>query len=203
MLISKKLSKPTLLCIGLCLIFPFLVYLRLPLFDGYLVKTMENMQALLLLGTAIFTYFFIRPLKYSGGKKQFWLWVICWWVLLFGRSISWGRDYFPEISHDFFRMISILCIAPVILMLCSKDLRLEILQKLKTTQLPILSFILAFIALIVADSIEHSRLLSPIFLHQPDYKDFMEELYEFPLIWGLFEFSYLFMKQELPSTLAK
>lgn len=196
MLISKKLSYPTLLFIGLGLVFPFLTYFNIPLLDGALVTALENTQALLFLAAAIFSYFFIRPRQYATGKKQFWIWVIFWWILLFGRSISWGRDYFPDVAHDYFRIISILLISPVLLMLLSRKLRTEITAKLKTTQLPIFSIVLALLAVIIADAIEHNRAISIFFLYDVAYKDFLEEMYEFALIWGLFEATYLLMKQE-------
>lgn len=178
------------------LLYPFLVYLQPPLANGELVKRLEDVQALLLFTAAIFSYYFIRPLQYSAGKKQFWIWVIFWWVLLFGRSISWGRDYFPEINTDYFRLISILCIMPLLLMLLSPKLRLEIIDKFKTTQIPFFSLALAFLALGIADAIEHDRAIAVFLLYDLAYKDFLEEMYEFALIWGLFEACYWIMKQE-------
>lgn len=81
-------------------------------------------------------------------------------------------------------------------MLFSGQLRQEIVNKFKTVKFPTWSFTLALTTFIIADSIEHSRLLFPIFLHDIVYKDFMEEMYEFPIIWGLFEVTYLLMKQD-------
>ncbi|WP_252053562.1 hypothetical protein [Acinetobacter silvestris] len=89
-------------------------------------------------------------------------------------------------------------ITPVVLMLFSAQLRQEIMNKFKTVKFPIWSFILALTTLIIADSIEHSRFLLPVFLHDIAYKNFMEEMYEFPIIWGLFEVTYLLMKQDKP-----
>lgn len=199
MRISKKLSYPTLLFVGLGIIYPFLIYLQFPLANGELVNRLEDIQALLLLSAAIFSYYFIQPFQYSAGQKQFWLWVIFCWILLFGRSISWGRDYFADVSHDYFRLISILCIAPVLLMLFSRKLRAEILNKFKTTPLPIFSLALALSALGIADAIEHDRAMAAFLLHDLAYKDFLEEMYEFALIWGLFEACYWLMQQEKAS----
>ncbi|MCP0723168.1 hypothetical protein KU617_23195, partial [Salmonella enterica subsp. enterica serovar Montevideo] len=39
------------------------------------------------------------------GAKQFWLWAVVWWLVLLGRSTSWGRDYFPDEPRILFRMI--------------------------------------------------------------------------------------------------
>lgn len=196
MFVLKKITLPSVCLIGLGIITPFLADWHFPLLDGAVVKVLENLQLLMLLFAAIFSYFYIRPLQYHAGKRLFWLWAVFWWVLLLGRSISWGRDYFPEVSHDYFRVISIFFIAPVVLMLCSKSLHQEIKHKFKTMQFPIYSFMLAVVALIISDSVEHSRLIGPFFLHDRAYKDFIEEMYEFPVIWGLFETTYLLMKQE-------
>ncbi|MDI4751548.1 hypothetical protein MJL81_28125, partial [Salmonella enterica subsp. enterica serovar Anatum] len=43
--------------------------------------------------------------------KQFWLWAVVWWVVLLGRSTSWGRDYFPDEPRMLFRTISVILIA--------------------------------------------------------------------------------------------
>ena len=196
MLISKKLTSPTIGLVVVCFIIPFLADLHVPLMNGLVVLMIENIQALMLLGFAIFTYWYIRPLAFTDGQKQFWLWAVFWWILLLGRSISWGRDFFPEVSHTYFRIISIFFFAPVILMLFSKCLRHEIFIKVKTIQFPIYSFLLALITLLIADAVEHSRFIAPIFIRDIAYKDFIEEMYEFPVIWGIFEMSYFLMKQD-------
>lgn len=196
MLISKKLTSPTLGLVALCFIFPFLADLQVPLNGDAAVISIQNIQALMLLIIAIYSYCYIRPDKCVDGKKLFWLWAVFWWIMLLGRSISWGRDFFPDVEHIYFRIISIFFIAPVVLMLFSKKLRQEIVLKFKTARFPIYSFLLALVTVLIADSIEHSRMIAPIFLHDVAYKDFMEEMYEFPVIWGLFEVTYLLMKQE-------
>ena len=196
MLVSKKLTTPTILLFSFSCLFPFLADFHIPLLHGGFVRCIENIQALLLLLIAIFSYCYIRPDQCPEGKKQFWFWAVFWWIMLFGRSISWGRDYFPEVPRGDFRILSIIFIAPVILMLFSAQLRQEIVNKFKTVKFPTWSFVLALATFIIADSIEHSRFLLPIFLHDIHYKDFMEEMYEFPIIFGLFEVTYLLMKQD-------
>lgn len=81
-------------------------------------------------------------------------------------------------------------------MLLSAKLRLEIIDKFKTTQIPFFSLALAFLALGIADAIEHDRAIAVFLLYDLAYKDFLEEMYEFALIWGLFEACYWIMKQE-------
>lgn len=196
MLISKKLTSPTIGLVVLCFLIPFLANSHVSLMDGFVVLSIENIQALMLLSFAVYSYYYMRPLDCPEGKKQFWLWAVFWWILLFGRSISWGRDFFPDVPHIYFRILSIFFIAPVVLMLFSKKLREEIALKFKTISFPIFSFLLAVIGLIISDAVEHSRMIAPLFLHDLAYKDLIEEMYEFPVIWGLFEVSYLLMKQD-------
>ena len=80
--------------------------------------------------------------------------------MLFGRSTSWGRDYFPEVPKIYFRGISVLVIAPVVFMLFLAPLRQEIAYKFKHVSLPIWALILAFIGLLMSDGIEHNRFYS-------------------------------------------
>lgn len=100
------------------------------------VHFIENFQAILLLICVPFTWFYMKPKTLSEQKKWFWLWAMAWWLMFFGRSISWGRDYFPEVPHLYFRMISIVLIAPVVFMLFSPKLRAEIKYKLQSVTFP-------------------------------------------------------------------
>ena len=97
MLFSKQLTRPTMVLVGFCIACPFLSLLHPPLFNGLLVQMIEDVQALMLLVIAFFCYFYIRPDRCSEGKKQFWFWAILWWIMLFGRSISWRRYYLPKV----------------------------------------------------------------------------------------------------------
>lgn len=183
-----------------CLIFPFLPSLHLPLLGGMTVTAVESIQALMLFGFAVFSFFYIRPFELSKGQKQFWLWSVTWWIMLFGRSTSWGRDYFPEVPKIYFRGISVLVIAPVVFMLFLAPLRQEIAYKFKHVSLPIWALILAFIGLLMSDGIEHNRFFIHFIFTDFIYKDLMEELYEFPLIIGLFLVAYPLMKQDCAVT---
>ncbi len=183
-----------------CLIFPFLPSLHLPLLGGMTVTAVESIQALMLFGFAVFSFFYIRPFELSKGQKQFWLWSVAWWIMLFGRSTSWGRDYFPEVPKIYFRGISVLVIAPVVFMLFLAPLRREVAYKFKHISLPIWALILAFIGLLMSDGIEHNRFFSHFIFTDFIYKDLMEELYEFPLIIGLFLVAYPLMKQDCAVT---
>ncbi|MDQ8937273.1 hypothetical protein [Acinetobacter rudis] len=154
----------------------------------------ESIQALLLLFFLIFTLIYTKTLKPGNGKKLFWLWASSWWLLLLGRSISWGRDYFPLIPKPFFRFISIILIANIVIFLFSKSLRQEISTKTKTTKLPFWELFLIITSYIISDSIEHNRYLSNYLVFETQFKDYLEEIYEFPIIIGLFIISFRFMK---------
>ena len=117
MLIDTRVSWSVLILAVLCLIFPFLADLQFPLLGGAVVRGVENIQALLLLIFAVFSYFYMQPMRLPEGKKYFWIWAVLWWLLLFGRSTSWGRDYFPEVPKVYFRGISVVLIGSVVFML--------------------------------------------------------------------------------------
>ena len=81
-------------------------------------------------------------------------------------------------------------------MLFSSHLRAEIAHKFKTAHLSFWAVLLVVVGLVVSDAVEHSRYLAPFFLHDMMYKDLIEEVYEFPLIIGLFLVAYPIMQQD-------
>lgn len=196
MLIDTRVSWSVLIIAILCVIFPFLADVQFPLLGGAVVRGVENIQALLLLLFAVMSYFYMQPMQLSEGKKYFWIWAVLWWLLLFGRSTSWGRDYFPDVPKFYFRGISVVLIGAVVFMLLVKPLRREIALKIKTMSIPAWAMLLAVLGLIISDGIEHSRVYGAFFLHNLAYKDLMEELYEFPLIIGLFLVAFHVMQRD-------
>ena len=160
------------------------------------VRSIENSQAVLLFVFGIFTLIYMRPWDMPNGQKQFWFWAACWWLMLFGRSISWGRDYFPEVPKIYFRAISIVLIGSVVFYLFSPHLRAEIAKKFKTIRIPVWPFALAFAGLFIADSIEHTRFVDTLLVKDMNYHSFMEELYEYTLVFGLGLTAWYFMKQD-------
>ena len=88
LLIDTRVSWSVLILAVLCLIFPFLADLQFPLLGGAVVRGVEDIQALLLLIFAVFSYFYMQPMHLPEGKKYFWIWGVLWWLLLFGRSTS-------------------------------------------------------------------------------------------------------------------
>lgn len=164
------------------------------LLSNWNVHLIEDIQALILLLCVPFTWFYVKPKTLSEQKKWFWLWAIAWWAMFFGRSISWGRDFFPEVPHLYFRIISIFVIAPVILMLFSAQLRTEIKYKLQSVKFPFWYLFIAILSLFFADSIEHHCLIDTWLMSEGGNTDLIEELYEFPFILALFLSALYFMK---------
>ena len=195
-MLDTRLSWLVLLTAIVSLFFPWFPALIDPLLIHTAVRSIENIQAFMLFGFAIFTLFYMKPWQLQEGKKQFWFWAVCWWILLFGRSISWGRDYFPDVPKIYFRGISIILIGNVVFMLFSPQLRKEITHKFKTFSLPLWPFLLAVAGLIISDAIEHLRAIHTLFLSDLKHQSLIEELYEFPLILGLFLTAFVFMKKD-------
>ncbi|MBA8033419.1 hypothetical protein HV096_15245 [Citrobacter freundii] len=197
MKLNTQLTLPTLI-LGLVIVaIPFTANWNLPLLNGTVVRWIENGQALWLLFGAIFTLGYIRPLSRPEGEKQFWLWAAVWWLVLLGRSTSWGRDYFPEHPKLLFRTISVVLIAMIILpVLLSKRLRQDIARRVRNEPLPIWLLAITTCAFLISDTVEYHRLLSPLFLHNAHYGDLIEELYELPFMVGLFLMNLGFMRQD-------
>lgn len=188
------------LIIGLlicCVILPFFPSLHVPLMNGLLVTGVETIQVLMLFGFAVATFLMMKPYALTREQKMFWLWSISWWIMLLGRSTSWGRDYFPEVPKVYFRAISVVMIAPVLFMLASPALRAEIAYKFKHAALSFWAIVLVLIGLLASDGIEHSRPVLSLLLTDVAYKDLIEECYEFPLIIGLFLIAYPLLKKDL------
>lgn len=194
--LDTRLTWPIVVLIIFSLFLPFLEIYHLLFAGEDGVGLLENIQALLLLFFALFSYFYMRPVQLPSGQKKFWLWAVCWWVLLFGRSTSWGRDYFPEVPKIYFRSISVVLILSVLLPLFQSELRGEIATKFRTATISIWGVLLSLAGLIISDGIEHGRYISAIFVHDSLDKDMMEEMFEFPLIFGLFVIAYALMKTD-------
>ncbi|EFC6552853.1 hypothetical protein RIL63_004999 [Escherichia coli] len=177
------------------LLFPFIVDLHIPLKNGGVVAWVENIQAIWLLFGAIFTALSTRTMRHE--EKMFWLWAVVWWLVLLGRSISWGRNYFPDEPRVIFRVISVSLISILILpVIFSRVLRKAIAIKFRTVQLPLWMSLLVVATFLIADSVEHHRFISHLFLRNMKYTDLIEELYETIFMLGLFEVSLEVMNDE-------
>lgn len=197
MKLDTRLTFPTLLLGLVTAVIPFTANLNLPLLNGVVVRWIENGQALWLFFGAVFTFCYIRPFSRPDGEKQFWLWAALWWLVLLGRSTSWGRDYFPDQPRLLFRAISVVLIAMIILpVVISANLRREIVNRLRNEPLPLWLLAITSCAFLISDTVEHHRLLAPVFLHNAQYGDLIEELYELPFMVGLFLMSFNFMARD-------
>ncbi|MCV9878319.1 hypothetical protein [Brenneria izbisi] len=165
-------------------------------FNQNTVDNIELFQSFFLLFGAIFTWFYVKPLRCERERGIFWLWSINWWILLFGRGINWGRNYFPEMPRAYFRAISVVLIGIVLLMLLLPSVRREIVRRFCTEMLPVWDIGLMVAYFLISDTIEHHRLLSFLFVYDVRYKDLMEELYELPFMFSLFFTAFYLQKRE-------
>lgn len=193
---DTKLTRSTVFLCIVSIIFPFAANWRIPLLDGVVVTYIENGQALWLLFVVLFTLWYIKPLSRPEGEKQFWIWAVLWWLVLLGRSTSWGRVYFPEYPHMLFKVISILLIGCLVLSVVSKPLRKEIYRRLREEPVPLWLMAITVCTFLISDTVEHHRLLVPLFVHDPQYVDLIEELYESPFMIGLFIVTLEFMRRD-------
>lgn len=81
-------------------------------------------------------------------------------------------------------------------MLLSKRLRQDIARRVRNEPLPIWLLAITTCAFLISDTVEHHRLLSPLFLHNAHYGDLIEELYELPFMVGLFLMNLGFMRRD-------
>lgn len=193
---DTHLTTSVVLLAGLSVLFPFAADWHVPLLDGVVVAWIENGQALWLLFGAVFTVWYIRPLSRPEGEKQFWLWAALWWMVLLGRSTSWGRVYFPDTPHIVFRIISVILVGTLLLSLFSRTLRSEIKRRVKEQSIPLWLLAVTVITFLISDTVEHHRLLAPLFVRDLHYADMMEELYEMPFMVGLLLLTHYFMRAD-------
>lgn len=196
MLVDTRFTWPIFFILILCLLFPFLDGIQFTFLGDSEVRLIENIQAIMLFLFAVTTYAYMKPKQLPQGQKQFWLWAACWWLMLFGRSTSWGRDYFPEVPKIYFRMISIVLIGSIVFPLLQSSLRQEIVRKFRTALIPVWGLVIAFLGLIISDAIEHHRFIATWVVDANSNRNLMEELYEFPLIIGLFYVAFGLMRNE-------
>lgn len=201
---DKRLTPATIVLAVFSVLIPFFADFSFPLDHGVSVLCIENAQALWLFFGFIFTLRFAYKEQLSAGPKSFWLWAALWWLVLLGRSTSWGRVYFPEEPHLLFRLISVLLIGALVLsVFFSSPLRKEIISRLRNETLLIWTFALVVLTFLISDSVEHHRMIAHFFLHKPAYQDLIEELYEIPFMVGLFCVTYDLMQRQKAATAAK
>ncbi len=196
MKINKALSPATAILAIIVATFPLLAILKLPLAHGTVVQVIEDAQSVWLLFGAIFTWCYMKPLTLPSRQKVFWCWATVWWMVLLGRGISWGRDFFPEVNKIYFRTISVVLIGTLLLMLLIPALRKDIATRFKYQSIPLWTVLLMVVSFLISDTIEHHRLLSPLFIRDRQYQDLLEELYELPFMLCLFSVAYDIMRSD-------
>lgn len=197
MKLDAQLPFITALLFIVSALFPLFPAIPLPVNEARLVNWIENGQALWLLFGALFTLIWIKPWALTPGQKAFWLWSVAWWVVLLGRSTSWGRVYFPDEPRVIFRAISVLLIAALVLpVLLSGVLRKEIAQRFRHETFPLWNVLLVVITFIFSDAVEHHRFIASLVLFDADDQDLLEELYEIPFMLGLFIIAFSMMQRD-------
>ncbi|MBG6245910.1 hypothetical protein CS369_16135 [Candidatus Symbiopectobacterium sp. 'North America'] len=160
------------------------------------VMVIETFQSLWLLFCALFTWCYIRPLRRETAAKSFWLWSISWWILLFGRGISWGRNYFPDEPKLYFRIISIVLIGVTACALLLPVIRREVIRRFRQESLPMWDILLLVLYFVIVDTIEHHRLFAFLFVYDTARTDLLEELFELPFMFSLFAIAFLLQRNE-------
>lgn len=163
---------------------------------GRAVMAIETFQSLWLLFGALFTWCYIKPWQCNTARKWFWLWSISWWILLFGRGISWGRDYFPDVPKPYFRAISLVLIGVTVCMALLPVVRSEIARRWRQEALPLWDILLLVSYFLMVDTIEHHRMLAFLFVYDTQRTDLLEELFELPFMFSLFAVAFLLQRND-------
>ncbi|AOV97648.1 nitric oxide reductase [Edwardsiella hoshinae] len=162
-----------------------------------LTEYIEQGQALWLAFVALFILYRSHRVRLQGEARLFWLWAALWWLVLLGRSISWGRVYFPQGPRPLFHSIAFLLIAALLLPLLTPQLRAAIIARYRLHPLPCWRIAAVVLAFTCADAVEHQRALARYLVTHPGhYRDLIEELYECPFLLGLFLISQEMMTRE-------
>lgn len=148
-------------------------------------KIIEQIQSIMLLAIAIYSYFYAKRFPKSSDEQKFWYWTILWWFLIFARGISWGREFFPRIDHSIYRVISIFVIGAPIITMFLPSIRRQIHHRFWSEKIPVWHVILAFLFLGISDVIEHHRIGNNLLLFCHERKDLLEELMEIPCFLSL------------------
>ncbi|MDF7670507.1 hypothetical protein PT276_04740 [Orbaceae bacterium ESL0721] len=177
--------KSLYLLIFLGLFFYIIGNFCLPLYGGLTVTLIEHFQSLFLIFMGVYTYFYARRVRHHKDLYIFWIWTISWWLVMFGRGISWGRDFFPDVPRFYYKIIATILIAIPFIGMFTSPIRREIARRYKTEKIPVWFVFFAFLYLGVADIAEHHRIGSTLLVLSHDRKDLIEELMETPCLFSL------------------
>lgn len=163
-----------------------LLYVILVTFNHGLWMVESFQVFLLLLGAVISGYL----AHHQKDKRIFWLWAMMWWIVLFGRSINWGRLIWPDYSRTMFHMIAAILIAILLLPWVIPKARRVIINVIRQYGVPIQLLMVLIGMFIVIDQVEHLRFPFSYLTTYLDIEniDLLEEIVETFFIAGLFEF---------------
>lgn len=161
-----------------------------------LTQYIETAQVIWLAFGALFTLCWCQKHRLQGADKHFWNWVALWWLILLGRSISWGRVYFPDIPHSLFHIIPVILIAALVISLFFRPLRRAIVLRAHMHPIPVWTLAAVIIAFALADAIEHHRMITVLLQPEPRYQELLEEMFECPFMIGLFLITLTMMATE-------
>ena len=147
----------------------------------------EGFQVLLLLSGAVVSGVLAYQQK---DKRVFWLWAMMWWIVLFGRSINWGRLIWPDYSRDVFHVIAGILVATLLVPLLIPKMRRAIMKVVCAHALRFKILIVLAGIFLAVDQIEHLRFPFSYFATYLNVQDIglLEEVVETFFIVGLFEF---------------
>ena len=116
--------------------------------------------------------------------------------MLFGRGISWGRDFFPEVPRFYYKIIAGILIGIPFLTIFLPTIRQEIVRRYKFEKIPVWHIFFAFLFLGIADIAEHHRIGHQFLVLSNERKDLIEELMEIPCLLSLALITFYMQKNE-------
>lgn len=159
----------------------------LPLGDGLTVTIIEQVQALWLLFCSIYAFKLFKLNRLHQHHAAIALWLAAIWWLLLGRSLAWGRDYFPDLPRLYFQPFAVILVLLPIYLLCRRDTRAQMKQLWLTFRWPVWLCLMTCLLFIVAQVIESERMFRPLHLDiDSGRRDLIEELFETPFMFFLF-----------------
>ncbi len=163
---------------------PILYYFLEPLTSS--LQIIENAQLLLLLtGSAVSIRFAIE----QKSDRLFWLWAALWWILLFGRSINWGRLYFPGFPREYYRLIGVFITLMLLLPWLIAQYRQSLMNVIRRAGIPYKTLLMLVTIFLMVDQVEQNRMLfQSISSFVPFHNtELLEEIIESFFVVGLFE----------------
>lgn len=188
--------KSSLLIIALGIILYITGNWFIPLYNGMTVVVIEHIQSLFLLFMCCYTYYYAKRVSEHSELYRFWIWTIFWWFMLFGRGISWGRNFFPEVPRFYYKIIASILIMIPILSIFLPTIRREIARRYKYEKIPFWHIFFASLFLGIADIAEHRRIGHEFLVITKERKDLIEELIEIPCLLCLSLITFYMQKNE-------